>query len=69
MLLSDEELRRSPEVVLRRVIEFIGLKVTDDFVTSVRDRDIGGVVMEAFPSIQPPILIFLFDAILCAYRV
>ena len=50
LLLSDEDLRRSPETVLRRVIEFIGLKVTDDFIARVRDRDIGEIVVEAFPS-------------------
>ena len=50
MLLSDEELRRSPEEVLKRVLGFIGLEVSDEFVASVRAKDIGGIVKEAFPS-------------------
>ena len=50
LLLSDEDLRRFPVTVFRRVMQFIGLDTSDELAEKVRTCNLGETVRGSFPS-------------------
>jgi len=57
LLLSSEALQLDPEKTLRRVLDFIGLKMDENVARNMSIINIGNVISKTFPSESPCIYV------------